>query len=238
MKSVIMCDTILLSNWLIFVRVTLSFKSTNTKWSGSYWMCVCDIVVGSCLFFLSLSSVIWQTGWLSHMPWERVTKVTLGTGRHIVMYHQVRSLYLFFIPETLTDTEMLLRDHSGGLSKPIQLRTDHITFLIFWQREVSIGPNGGWELSGQPHLFMCQCARSMYLTVLFLSRILKLFGRKWLWIKLILQLHLMNENEWLTVKFRQSEKAPFVLGNDWQDRGMYVTYEFTRLNMQNHCMVL
>lgn len=114
-------------------------KSTTQSGQVSFW-CVCDVVVGSCLFFLSLSSVTWQSGWLSHMPWGRVTKLTLGTGR--VLEDQTWSCGLCMIslyslsfgyPCKTLNTDKLPRDHSGGFAcySPLNANCLYCTLLPF-----------------------------------------------------------------------------------------------------------
>lgn len=122
----------------------LSLKSTTQ--SGFFLMCVCDVVVGSCLFFLSLSSVTWQTGWLSHMPWGRVTKLTLGTGRFledqtwscghctIRLGLSLDSLSFGYPCKTLNNlnTWKLLSNHSGGFAcfSPLNANCLYCTLLL------------------------------------------------------------------------------------------------------------
>lgn len=143
----------------------------STTQSGYFLMsvCVCDVVVGSCLFFLSLSSVTWHTGWLSHMPWGRVTKLTLGTGRFLegqtwsCGYSMIRSwlsldsLSFRYIPHKTLNTWKRDQSHSGSFAcfSPLNANCLYCTLLLtmfqsmpyVFQSMFSIDSNRIWNSS-------------------------------------------------------------------------------------------
>lgn len=143
MKIVLIYDAILLSYCVIVVRGHWLLRAPP-KVVTFWWVCVCDVVVGSCLFFLSLSSVTWHTGWLSHMPWGRVTKLTLGTGRFLegqtwsCGYSMIRSwlsldsLSFRYIPHKTLNTWKRDQSHTGSFAcfSPLNANCLYCTLLL------------------------------------------------------------------------------------------------------------